>query len=305
MLARLTKPGRSPLMAGGDLSGKTGGLRDVRGNCDVCQTNQHDHDHCDWGNLHDRLEDCITTITAICGENLVCFHCGSLRDAVLVWQPGVSFRWKTMPYEIDFLGAYDTESLIAELKRISSVTGKPTVTSRDIGRVGRVCYETILNRFGSMRAANEAAGLVPNAFRCWSDEELLDAALSLWDTTLREEGRRPLRADAKKYGMPVNSDTLVKRFGTWNKALLAANELAERRWKTRPPKAPGERTTLSVRTRYQVFKRDLYRCRICAKTGVELEVDHIVPIARGGSDEMENLQTLCVPCNRGKRDSLQ
>jgi 5-methylcytosine-specific restriction protein A len=210
-----------------------------------------------------------------------------------------------MPYEIDFLGAYDADSVIAELKRISSVIGRPTVTSGDIRKVGRVSYETVLHRFGSMRAANEAGGLVPSAIRYWSDEELLDAVLSLWDTTLREEGRRPRSADAKKYGMPVHSQTVATRFGTWNKALLAANELADRRWKTRPAKAPGERGSLSVRTRYQVFKRDLYRCRICAKTGVELEVDHIVPVARGGSDDMENLQTLCVPCNRGKRDSLQ
>jgi hypothetical protein len=37
-------------------------------------------------------------------------------------------------------------------------------------------------------------------------------------------------------------------------------------------------------------------------SGVELEVDHI---ARGGSDGMENLQTLCAPSGHGKRDSLQ
>lgn len=210
-----------------------------------------------------------------------------------------------MPYEIDFLGAYDAESLVAELKRIASVTGKPTVTMADIKSVGRVSFGTVAHRFGSLRAANEAAGLTPGAVRRWTDEELLDAMLTLWDTTLREEGRRPRGIDAKRYGLPVISKTIRERFGTWNKALLAANELAERRWKTRPPKAPGERTSLSVRTRYQIFKRDLYRCRICAKTGVEIEVDHIVPVARGGSDDMENLQTLCVPCNRGKRDSLQ
>jgi hypothetical protein len=156
-----------------------------------------------------------------------------------------------------------------------------------------------------MRAANEAAGLAPGAVRHWSDEELLGMVLELWNTTLREEGRRPHGLDARKYGLPVTSATIAARFGTWNKALLAANELAECRWKTRPPKAPGERTSLSVRTRYQVFKRDLYRCCICGKTGVELEVDHILPVARGGSDDMENLQTLCALCNRGKSDSLQ
>jgi 5-methylcytosine-specific restriction endonuclease McrA len=54
-----------------------------------------------------------------------------------------------------------------------------------------------------------------------------------------------------------------------------------------------------------VFKRDLYQCRICRKAGVELEVDHIVPLGRGGSNGLENLQTLCVVCNRGKGANLQ
>jgi len=244
-------------------------------------------------------------VLTIYEENLLCFLCHSFADAILVWSTGVSFSWTTMPYEINFLGAYDTASLIAELRRIAVVTGRPTVTTTDIQREGRVSSGTIIQRFGSMRTANEAAGLVPSAVRHWSDEELLDMVLELWNTTLREEGRRPHGLDVRKYGLPVTSATIAARFGTWNKALLAANELAERRWKTRPPKAPGERTSLSVRTRYQVLKRDLYRCRICGKTGVELEVDHVVPVARGGSDEMENLQTLCAPCNRGKRDSLQ
>lgn len=62
---------------------------------------------------------------------------------------------------------------------------------------------------------------------------------------------------------------------------------------------------LSIRKRFLVFKRDKYRCRICKATGVELEVDHIVPLAAGGSDALDNLQTLCFRCNRGKRDSIQ
>jgi 5-methylcytosine-specific restriction endonuclease McrA len=54
-----------------------------------------------------------------------------------------------------------------------------------------------------------------------------------------------------------------------------------------------------------VLQRDKYRCVLCGASGVSLEVDHKIPVARGGSDDLDNLQTLCFPCNRGKRDSLE
>ena len=64
--------------------------------------------------------------------------------------------------------------------------------------------------------------------------------------------------------------------------------------------------TLSVRTRFEVFKRDRFTCRYCGQTPpqVLLEVDHILPRAAGGGDETENLVTSCQDCNRGKSDKL-
>ena len=59
---------------------------------------------------------------------------------------------------------------------------------------------------------------------------------------------------------------------------------------------------LSVRTRFEVFKRDDFTCRYCGKKSPEviLEVDHIVARADGGSDDPMNLATSCWACNSGK-----
>jgi hypothetical protein len=64
--------------------------------------------------------------------------------------------------------------------------------------------------------------------------------------------------------------------------------------------------SLSVRTRFEVFKRDRFACQYCGGVPpkVLLEVDHIVPRAAGGSDDLDNLTTACWDCNRGKSDRL-
>ena len=56
---------------------------------------------------------------------------------------------------------------------------------------------------------------------------------------------------------------------------------------------------MRVRVTPLVFARDGYACVACG-AGTPPEVDHIVPLATGGSNEMANLQTLCGPCNRRK-----
>jgi hypothetical protein len=56
----------------------------------------------------------------------------------------------------------------------------------------------------------------------------------------------------------------------------------------------------ALRTR--VFERDDYTCRYCGARGGKLECDHIIPVSRGGSDDLSNLATACFPCNRSKRD---
>jgi len=52
----------------------------------------------------------------------------------------------------------------------------------------------------------------------------------------------------------------------------------------------------------EVFKRDHYTCFYCGSVGGLLEVDHKIPISRGGSNEISNLVTSCRHCNRQKRN---
>jgi hypothetical protein len=65
-----------------------------------------------------------------------------------------------------------------------------------------------------------------------------------------------------------------------------------------------KRKGLGAKIRFEVFKRDSFKCQYCGASAPEaiLEVDHIHPISKGGSDEMVNYITACKPCNAGKRD---
>ena len=49
----------------------------------------------------------------------------------------------------------------------------------------------------------------------------------------------------------------------------------------------------------KVWQRDNCRCVRCG-SGVDLTVDHIVAVVRGGGNGLENLQTMCRPCNSSK-----
>jgi hypothetical protein len=73
----------------------------------------------------------------------------------------------------------------------------------------------------------------------------------------------------------------------------------------------AKRKTITAKTRLEVLKRDNYTCQVCGKSPalypelqidavVKLEIDHFQPHSKEGSDDLDNLQTLCMICNRGK-----
>lgn len=67
--------------------------------------------------------------------------------------------------------------------------------------------------------------------------------------------------------------------------------------------AAYQRRLMTPSLRYDILKRDQFKCQICGysqEDGVKLHVDHIVPVAKGGKTNRNNLRTLCEDCNLGK-----
>lgn len=67
----------------------------------------------------------------------------------------------------------------------------------------------------------------------------------------------------------------------------------------------GSRQPIAKGLRFQVLQRDGFRCQYCGAGASDdpparLEVDHRLPVALGGTNDVENLVTSCAACNRGK-----
>lgn len=66
------------------------------------------------------------------------------------------------------------------------------------------------------------------------------------------------------------------------------------------------RKPISKKTRFEVFKRDNFTCQYCGASApdVILEIDHIKPVSKGGTNSILNLVTSCKECNRGKTNKV-
>ncbi|QBE64904.1 HNH endonuclease [Pseudoduganella lutea] len=67
----------------------------------------------------------------------------------------------------------------------------------------------------------------------------------------------------------------------------------------------GQRALMTVALRERIKARDNFTCKLCSlssstERNLLLEIDHIIPLSKGGVTSEENLQTLCWKCNRTK-----
>lgn len=68
----------------------------------------------------------------------------------------------------------------------------------------------------------------------------------------------------------------------------------------RPPRRA--RSPIPKKLRFEVLRRDHFTCRYCGRQPPEvvLHLDHVIAVANGGANTLENLITACAPCNIGK-----
>ena len=167
--------------------------------------------------------------------------------------------------------------------------------------------ETIIERFGSWKKALSLIGIDGGRERRYSPEQLVQNLEEVWKGLGYPPGKRQIATLGAKisespykhhWGSLRNTCESLAAFhnGKLSREKLLAGDLSK-------PK----RITIPLNIRWAVQKRDHNRCVLCGACpsndhSVELEIDHIIPVAKGGGNEMENLQTLCWKCNQGKKD---
>lgn len=71
-------------------------------------------------------------------------------------------------------------------------------------------------------------------------------------------------------------------------------------------KQDNKRKNIPNKLRFEMFKRDSFTCQYCGQSApnVVLEVDHLLPVSKGGDNDILNLITSCWTCNNGKSNIL-
>ncbi len=210
------------------------------------------------------------------------------------------------------------EELLGDLQRVANLINQNTVTTRVYDQKGKFSGDTFFRRFGSWNKALEAAGLKVVNIINNKDEVLFENLANVW----QHLGRQPVGRDLDKANAysKFSSDTYVRRFGSWNKALQVfvayIDDSSEQKNTTVEDQgAEGKRNqgrtprNINWRLRATVLIRDNCICRMCGASPAKdpsaiLHVDHIKPWSKGGETDIENLQTLCAVCNIGKSNEI-
>jgi HNH endonuclease/Homing endonuclease associated repeat len=201
------------------------------------------------------------------------------------------------------------EELVLALQTAAESFGANYFTSTQYDSLSgkRPHSATVIDRFGSWKKALELIGISGGRERRHSAEQLILNLEAVW----KELGFPPGKRQIATLGAKISESPYKRYWGSVRSACeaLAAfhNGSISREQLLTGNITESSRTTIPLKDRWAVLKRDNYRCAKCGASPsndhqVELEVDHIHPVAKGGGNALENLQTLCRSCNQGKKD---
>lgn len=97
----------------------------------------------------------------------------------------------------------------------------------------------------------------------------------------------------------ANKEVLLKRSSKWKKENPEQSRRIASRRRARKNQAGGDHTVAQIKALYTKQGGKCPICRITFK-GKKYNVDHVVPLFRGGSNGIENIQLLCETCNKQK-----
>ncbi len=182
-------------------------------------------------------------------------------------------------------------------------------TEYDRWKEKKGCSSVIIQRFGSWKKVLLLLGIEGGRERHYPSGQLVENLESVWEQLGFPPGRRQI----EKYGQKISESPYKQIWGSVRSACQMLAKYHEGKI-TREDLLKGDvssvkRYSIPLKVRWEVLKRDNYACKKCGKSPsvdhkVRLEVDHKNPVAKGGSNEVDNLQTLCWDCNQGKKDRV-
>ncbi len=101
----------------------------------------------------------------------------------------------------------------------------------------------------------------------------------------------------RSFTVPMTEETIAELIKTLESKLTASAFAKE------------QRSLMTRKLRDHIKNRDNFTCCTCGNSthtepNLLLEIDHIIPVAKGGCTVEANLQTLCWKCNRSKSDKI-
>lgn len=210
------------------------------------------------------------------------------------------------------------EEVLEDIRRVGIELGTEKVTRVVYDERGAFGATTVIRKFGTWNEAITQAGMKKANRLDISDEELFQNLADMWSTLGRQPYGREMSENASQGSF--STGTYEKRFGSWNKALIAFSvyisgnsvdscheDVLEYTAKSGRKRQTSR--TINWRLRAKILVRDSCVCKMCGASpakdpGTRLHVDHIVAWANGGETLEENLQTLCEVCNIGKSDMM-
>jgi len=202
--------------------------------------------------------------------------------------------------------------IVEGLKKFARVKSHQPFTMKefDSWKDKPVCASTVHKYFGSWTNAMKAAGLRPKLVMKLNVYDMVETFQRCWIENESEPTRKRFEDYLRRNASPYRWNSYRHYFGSlgrlaqrivdYQEGKISKEQLLERH------KASRRRTSVPLKVRYQVLKRDGECCVKCGASPetdrrVRLEVDHIVPVSKGGTDSLDNLQTLCSLCNQGKK----